>query len=94
MAVLQVLCGVVSRTTLSRWRKTGMTAEGARRLARFIRNRITVEEALATDLEIYAAKREAERQVPYFARYPVDERRRLAAERRALREAEGHQEGT
>lgn len=64
-----------------------MPAEAARRLARFLRGRIEAEAALVAELEAHAAAREASRKVPYFARLPVDERRRLAAEARAKREA-------
>jgi hypothetical protein len=87
MPVLQVLIGLQSKGTLARWRRYGMTAEAASRAARFLEGRVAVEMALVAELDAYAAKRATERQPRYFARMPVDERRRLAAMARAKREA-------
>ena len=76
--------------SLKRWRRDPdkMPAFQALRLAEYLEARVAGELRLIDDLREHARRHEAEKPLRYFARMPVDERRRLAAERRALRDAE------
>lgn len=64
-----------------------MPAYQAMRLVRYLEERVAGEVALIRDLEAYALKHEAEKKPPYLASMTTTERRRIAAQRRAEREA-------
>lgn len=78
-----------SGASIRRWRREPdkMPAHQAMRLVRYLEERVAGEVALIRDLEAYALKHEAEKQPPYLARMTTTERRRIAAQRRAEREA-------
>lgn len=84
------LCRVSgSGASIRRWRREPdkMPAYQAMRLARYLEERVAGEVALIRDLEAYALKHEAEKRLPYLSRMTTTERRRIAAQRRAEREA-------
>lgn len=88
LAVLRAVCGIKSRTTLLRWRRNGPPPEQCERLARFLESRVERELALIAELRAEAARATTAKLPNYFARdLTVDERYRIAGEKRAKREA-------
>ena len=87
-AILLVLCGVRSHSTTTHWRKRGIPPAHCERLARFLKSRIERELAMVAELRAYAAAAESVKLRPYFEReLTIDERYRIAAGKRAKREA-------
>jgi hypothetical protein len=88
IAVLRCLCGIRSRSSFTAWRQKGIPPAQCERLARFLESRVERELAMVAELRAYAADAEARKRPNYFSRdLTIDERYRIAAGKRAKREA-------